>query len=615
MTRLLAVALGAAFAAPLAAQTVTPFEIVSNPSTACGDGTEAHEVCITLPPGSTTDEVDVFLLFDDTGSFAGNVPAVIAVFNQIVNDLQTALPLVDFAFGVGRFEDYGGPGVDFGFDTVDARPFILNQAIIRTVTPGFNAAINAALANTAPGFGGDLPESAIAEGLYQVATGVGFDGNGNASTLDSGPAGAFATQTAPGVSGDVPDFASYVGVTDGGLGGVGWRNASLRIVILATDVCPIATFDFALGIPALINGTGSDEPPSAFACSSTTPGDNRFGYVSDSLTLGGNTIPGAVAPLGAATIQESIDALNSLGIRVIGLAPGGAPTPSTTRTFSPSTFLSAVARLTGAIDTNTNDPLVFDIAGGAPAIAQAIVDAVNTSVTQPIDITLTADPGCPGLTVTFAPPTHFGVNPGETVCSLATFQGDGTFAGCMFDINFRELGPNAILGTVPVTLVCEQCFMVLGSGPGDELWQSVGGQEHVFPTQLAGIQEHWCITMENGPTFQLPTVAPGGIGGGGSGSGGGMVGFNGFRSARSYQANYLVEQFAVQVVMWNPAVSPSNPERSTQVMNVGVWANGTVVPWASGPSDGMQIQSSVTTNPDGTRWLSFPFTIDGFGGN
>jgi hypothetical protein len=332
--------------------------------------------------------------------------------------------------------------------------------------------------------------------------------------------------------------------------------------------------------------------------------------VSDSLTLSCNTIPGAVAPLGAATAQETIDALNSLGIRVIGLARGGAPTASTSRTFSPSTFLSALARLTGAIDTNTLDPLVFDIAGGAPAIAAAIVDAVNTTVTQPIDITLTANPVCPGLTVTFNPPTHFGVNPGDTVCSLATFVGDGTFAGCMFDINFRELGPNAILGTVPVTLVCEQCFMVLGNGPGDTPWQSEGGEQHVFPTQLANVEEHWCVTFDNRPSFQLPSVQTGG------GGGGGMVGFQGYRTARSYQsANHVVQQYSVQVVMWNPAISPSNPERFTQVVNVGVWANGHVTTWSSGANDGMQLFTDVETLGDGTRWLNFPFTIAGFGGN
>ena len=104
-------------------------------------------------------------------------------------DLQTALPSVDFGFGVGRFEDYGGPGTGFSAENITGRPFILNQAIIATDHPNFSTLIANALARTAPGFGGDGPESAIGEGLYQIATGAGFDGDGNGSNLDSGPAG------------------------------------------------------------------------------------------------------------------------------------------------------------------------------------------------------------------------------------------------------------------------------------------------------------------------------------------------------------------------------------------------------------------------------------------
>jgi hypothetical protein len=50
-------------------------------------------------------------------------------------------------------------------------------------------------------------------------------------------------------------------------------------------------------------------------------------------------------------------------------------------------------------------------------------------------------------------------------------------------------------------------------------------------------------------------------------------------------------------------------------MNVGVWASGMVTAYPSGAADGMQISSQIETLPDGTRLLSFPFTIDGFGGN
>ena len=434
-------------------------EIVSDPSATCGGGSETHYVCTTLPEGTTVDKVDVFLLFDDTGSFAGYVPDTIDVFNQMVIDLQAALPGVDLAFGVGRFEDYGGPGVGFSGEYINGRPFILNQAIIRTSTGGFATAITTALGNVAPGYGGDGPESAIAEGLWQLATGLGLDGNGNGSKNDSGLAGETGTQIDPGDSGDVPAFDTYVGTTDGTLGGAGWRSDALHLVVLATDICPISPFDEAEGIPATINGTGSVEPASAFACNSTEPGDTRFGYVGDALTTGDNTVVGAVAPLGAANIPDSIAALNELGIRVIGLAPEGAPTDDPGPSWDPSVYLSALARLTGAVD-GLGQPLVFDISGGAGPIATAIVEAVTTTATLPVDVILTGNPGLDGLTVTTEPDVVYEVAPGGTACFDATFTGDESFSGGTFDLNFRDKASNSILDTIPVTLACYGCTVV-----------------------------------------------------------------------------------------------------------------------------------------------------------
>ncbi len=62
-----------------------------------------------------------------------------------------------------------------------------------------------ALSRSAPGGGGDGPESLI-EALYQLATGAGFDGDNDGSMLESGLAGMVGTQTNPGSSGDVPPF-------------------------------------------------------------------------------------------------------------------------------------------------------------------------------------------------------------------------------------------------------------------------------------------------------------------------------------------------------------------------------------------------------------------------
>ncbi|MEL6430080.1 MAG: hypothetical protein AAFU73_16555 [Planctomycetota bacterium] len=453
-------ALAVVLAPAALAQTVSPTMIESKNGPLCSGSPETYNVCITFPPDSTTELVDVFLLFDDTGSFASQVPAVTSVFNSVVSDLQAALPSVDFAFGVGRFEDYGGPGATFSNEDLDGRPFILNQAMLSTSAPTFAADIAAALANEAPGFGGDLPESSAAEALYQVALGLGFDGDGNGFNTDSGPAGALATQVSPGNSGDVPAYASYVGTGSGTEGGVGFRPGALRLVILATDICSVATFDAAIGVPATIDGTGSSEPVSAFACSSTTPGSDRFGFVSDSVNTGGNTIAGAIAPVGSATLPESIAALNAAGIRVIGLAPGGAPTSSPGPSSAPSVMLSALARLTGAVDDMGNE-LVFNIAGGAGPIASAIVDAVSTTTTTEFDLTV-APAGMPAtLAFSSNPMVVPGVGPDETACFDVTFDPLMGYDGASFDLEFRDVASGAVFGTIPVEFSCKPvtgCF-------------------------------------------------------------------------------------------------------------------------------------------------------------
>src|SRR5262245_25281385 len=280
-------------------------------------GSETDPACITLPPGSVSTKVDVFFLFDDTGSFSGFVPTVSTIFSGLVSQLESALPGVSFGFGVGRFEDFGGPGIDFSGEFASGRPVILHQPIITALDPGGpvprDILISDALARTAPGLGGDTPESAL-EGLYQVATGGGFDGDGDGGTTGiSGaqPAGNLGTQTAPDTSGDVPAFSTLVpGVPHSGtIGGAGFRSASLRLVILATDTCPVAPFA-PPAVPPAITGTGGSEASSRFACA-LSPGLSRFGFVSDAKSLGSNTVPNAVVPSDGGPVPAVVAALNA----------------------------------------------------------------------------------------------------------------------------------------------------------------------------------------------------------------------------------------------------------------------------------------------------------------
>lgn len=455
-----------------------------------------RDVALTLPSQTTTDRVDVLLLFDDTGSFANSVAALSSQFQELVGGLEATFPNVEFGFGVARFEDYGGPGTSFSNEYEDGRPFILNQPIITSADAGSEAERNdliaTALNHTAPGFGGDLPEAGLTEGLYQAATGAGFDGNGDGDTEDSGAAGEVDTQTSPGTSGDVPAFDSNVLPASGTLGGAGWRENAQKIIILATDFCSAAAFDSETGIPDVITGAGSTEAVSAFACTDATAGTDRFGFVSDAISTADNTVDDATVPAGAATVQQAVDALNALGVQVVGIGPDAAPTADTEPSEDESVFLSSIARLTGGVDSN-GDPLVVDLGDD---LAGAVAEAIERTTTASIDITLAATDLPDGLAFDFAPEVVTGVAPGETAPFEATFIGDGTQISGTFDIQFRNAASNALLGTVPVAIDC-----AASDGPADFCARTPGYWKNHYP-------DAWPVTSltVGGTTYDGPEL-------------------------------------------------------------------------------------------------------------
>jgi hypothetical protein len=405
-------------------------------TTSLADGQIEHDtVSLTLPTaGSLSNKVDVFLLFDDTGSFTANSPIVQAAFPQIISALQAAMPGVDFGFGVGRFEEYA----NFAAEFPTGRPFILNQPIIDQSTPGFSTAIQSALSRTAPGYGGDQPETDI-EALYQLATGAGFDGNNNGTTSDSGSAGLVSTQVTPGPSGDVPSFGSFtvdpsgnVLSAAGNIGGAGFRAGALPIVLLATDT----GFAFQpMGETSITGVGGITVPISQLTQTSrpTTPFNSGAG------------------------IQQTVDALNALGALVIGLGTNGD------LVTDPRQDLSSIAELTGAVNHSTTtipngtltpiapgNPLYFQIASGFGAsVANGIVTAVeNAASTVSVNVTLRASD--PTVHLESTPGVIDNVGSGQTATFDAAFEGDGR--PHRFDLQFIRQGTNVVLGSIPVVI-------------------------------------------------------------------------------------------------------------------------------------------------------------------
>jgi len=419
---------------------------VSNPSsgnvtpgsitTSLADG-ESHTetVSLTLPNnGGLTNLVDVFLLFDDTGSFTSNSPIVRAAFPEIISTLQTALPGIDFGFGVGRFEEYG----NFASEFSTGRPFILNQPIVASSTPGFAPSIQAALDRVAPGYGGDTPETLI-EALYQTVTGAGFDGNNNGTVSDSGAAGLASTQTAPGASGDVPAFSSFTAdpansvlPAAGHLGGAGFRPGALPIILAATDT------GFAYqpqGETSITGLNGLTLPLSALtqASRATTPFSSGAG------------------------IQQTITGLNALGALVVGLGVNGETN------LDPRQDLESIAKLTGATNQSAStipngtatpigpgDPLYFQIGTGfGGTVANGVVNAIQNAATNvAVNITLRASD--PRVHIINHTGTLSGIGAGQTASFDIEFVGDGR--PHRFDLQFVREGTSVVLGSIPVVI-------------------------------------------------------------------------------------------------------------------------------------------------------------------
>lgn len=191
-------------------------------------------IYVVLPERTTVEENfefelniergDIGFIIDTTCSMGGTITAVATEFAQIVSELEDLLP--DAAYGVGGHDDYaygsfGSPGTD--------KPFYLRQQITTD-----DAAVQTAFSSLGTHSGADGPESGT-EALYQAATGAGYDqdcdGTYDTST-DVYPFLADATDPFGGAGGEYYEADTV----DGGIiGGFGFREYALPIVVLASD--------------------------------------------------------------------------------------------------------------------------------------------------------------------------------------------------------------------------------------------------------------------------------------------------------------------------------------------------------------------------------------------
>lgn len=141
--------------------------------------------------------LDVFINMDTTSSMEGALENLQnSLASTIIPGIQALVP--DTQFGGGTFQDF--PIQPYGFADID-QPFQLFQEITANTDDVQSAVLSFTLGN-----GADGPESNI-EALYQIATGEGLAGPGPTEVLPN----------------------------DSGIGGVGFREGALPMVVSITN--------------------------------------------------------------------------------------------------------------------------------------------------------------------------------------------------------------------------------------------------------------------------------------------------------------------------------------------------------------------------------------------
>lgn len=181
-----------------------------------------YEVALTIQ------KADVAFLLDTTATMMDEAAALAGSFNEITTRLALSIP--DMAFGFAQYEDYWMTST--GTSTTGALPYRMQQQI--TTSTSLMTTALGTVEHHAGGVGRDYPESGF-EGLYQLMTGIGYDTDCDTvynSEKDVRPFHATVTDPFGALGGQHYD----PGVPGTGqLGGIGFRDKALPIIIYATD--------------------------------------------------------------------------------------------------------------------------------------------------------------------------------------------------------------------------------------------------------------------------------------------------------------------------------------------------------------------------------------------
>ncbi len=327
------------------------------------------------------DELDLPLAFDlelmpdltfvlDTTATLGSTWATINLGNLIT---YTEAAYTDPAWGLASYQDYAHGG--FGTPGTDL-PFVLEQALT-TDTDAFEAA----LGDITVGAGADAPESGM-EALYQAATGNGYDMSCDGAYDASEDVLPFLADTSDpfsGTGGQTYD-ASVEGA--GTLGGMGFREGSFPIVVLATD------YDLR-------------DSDSAYSAPGGCPLDAGHSDVVSALSSLGGFLVGVLqtthlpTPLGQ--LQDLASELGSLG-DIDG--DGDLDDPLVFETSSTADLTNAIQASLEAAEAHSFDEICLEVEGDDAGVVTVIEPECHTGRSVgdgALDFTITFEPDTAGL--------------------------------------------------------------------------------------------------------------------------------------------------------------------------------------------------------------------------
>ncbi len=136
----------------------------------------------------------------------------------------------------------------------------------------------------------------------------------------------------------------------------------------------------------------------------------------------------------------------------------------------------------------------------------------------------------------------------------------------------------------------EDCYITTSASSGTTPWMSPAPTFYNFQTQIGPMQDYYTVTMEGPLHVLLPRK----------------------KLSKLGAPKFKLDQFALELYMYNPQVFPTNPEQHSLGLDVTIWSDGTYNVATYGTVDGIDITWEEVRSWRGTRFLKFPFTIQGF---